>query len=453
MKWNWHHDLICHALEEVYRGRIRRLILNVPPGSTKSTIASVMFCPWVWTKDPSRRFINVSHGGNLVTRDSTAARAVLDSQRYQRAWGDKVTFAKDQNEKTRFMNTHRGYRLAFGMTSGGTGEHCDIQMFDDPHDAEKAMYSKAILEAGINAYKHKWSSRLNDPMKSSIVVIMQRLNVNDLSGYFLKRGGWHHICIPFEYEPTRSFPGDPRTTRGQFYWPDLYGQSYRDEMKSDSTYKWEGQYQQNPKPLEGGMIRLEWFNRYDFMPMEGWNEVIQFWDTAQKGDELVHSPWVCLTVVRIGESYYIKDVYRKWHNYPEGKKAVGEQIKKHKPYAIVIEDKSSGQSLLQELPREHTSIAFLPFEPEGDKLMRLGVEAPAIEAGKVWIPNKAPWLRVFEDEITSVPNADYMDQADGLSMMLKYFRTHTPYVQEEDYDYSRNTEGWPEEDEDWSLRY
>lgn len=444
IKWNWHHNLICNKLERVARGELTRLIINIPPGSTKTTIATIMFPTWVWTWAPAKRFLTISHGQDLATDGAIDSRAILESDWYRRAWGYKVVFTRDQREKTRYMNTARGYRMSFGMMAGGTGEHGDILIFDDPHDAKRAMYSKAILDAGVQEYRVKWANRLNDPEKSAIVIISQRLAPGDLPGYLLDHGDWDHLCIPFSHELQRACEGDPRTAEGQLYWPEQQNEKYLKEQSVNlGAYGVAGQLQQRPTPLTGGLIDLAWFGRYDVPPHQNDTaEVVQFWDTAQKGNELINSPWVCLTAARGTDGrYYIINVYREWHNYPEGKRAVKDLRQRFSPISVVIEDKSTGQSLLQELPVEDVTGIFLPFEPEGDKVARLAVEADAIRAGKVLLPRSAPWLNTFEQEIMSVPAADYMDQADGLSMMLKWFRERTLDIGD---DFASNTEEWPE---------
>jgi predicted phage terminase large subunit-like protein len=153
---------------------------------------------------------------------------------------------------------------------------------------------------------------------------------------------------------------------------------------------------------------------------------MQCWDTAQKADELLNCPWVCGTWVRTRTGYYLIDIVREWMTYPQGKRMVKSLAEKYTPQIILIEDKSTGSSLLQDLPLEST-LPLLPFEPESDKITRLAVETPAIEAGNVWLPESSPWLGDFLLEIGHFPLGSTMDQADMLSMALKYFRTRTSY--------------------------
>ena len=319
------------------------------------------------------------------------------------------------------------------MTSGVTGEGGDILIIDDPHNAKQAMFSDVERRNTLDTFDQELFTRLNDPKKSAIVIIMQRLHEDDLAGHVLKDRGWEHLCFPMEYEPARKCITclgiqDPREKEGELLWPDRFDREWLEGQKRVlGTFGTAGQLQQSPVPSSGGLVRLDWFRNYRVMPSKDqWIEVIQCWDTAQKADELLNCPWVCGTWVRTKTGYYLIDVLREWMTYPQGKRMVKSLAEKFNPQVILIEDKSTGSCLLQELPLE-TTFPLLPFQPESDKITRLAVETPAIEAGNVWLPDSSPWLSDFLLEIGNFPLGATMDQADMLSMSLKYFRTRTTY--------------------------
>jgi hypothetical protein len=473
IQWNTrgalHHDAICIHVKAVVNfvtnrwpdyPKIQHLIINVPFGSTKTTIVNKMLCPWVWTFSPSTKFLFISHGDDLSTESSMDARTIIDSQWYQDGWGNIVKIAKDQKEKTRFWNTKRGFRLCFGMTSGGTGEHGDVLVFDDPHDAEKAVYSAVTLEQAVNAYKVKWSSRRTIGRPTAIILIMQRLNVLDLSGFLMKLGGWEHLRIPFKYEPeapceTSIGWKDPRTRAGELYWPDQYTEDwYKKQVPILGPFGIAGQLQQRPTPMGGGMVSLDWFNRYEEPPVRAeMIKKVQFWDTAHKGDELIHSPWVCLTACITVNGFYILDIYREWHNFPDGKQMAIQLARREAIDMVVIEDRATGQDLLQELPREANFTNWVPFQAESwfmqmDKVARLGHSSDVLRAKRVWLPKDAPWLQCFEEEIQAAgPAAAAMDQCDCLSMMLKTFRGIDVSLGVSEYDHGKGQD-WPDEDPD-----
>jgi len=430
---NWHIDSICSHLEAVTRGEILRLVINVPYRTSKSTIVSVMWPVWVWLQDPTRRFLTGSHKDALSVRDCLKSRRIISSAWFKTCWGDRFRFTPDQNQKTRYENNRTGCRTAFGMTSGVTGEGGDILIIDDPHNAKQAMFSDVERRNTLDTFDQELFTRLNDPKKSAIVIIMQRLHEDDLAGHVLKDRGWEHLCFPMEYEPARKCITclgiqDPREKEGELLWPDRFDREWLEGQKRVlGTFGTAGQLQQSPVPSSGGLVRLDWFRNYRVMPSKDqWIEVIQCWDTAQKADELLNCPWVCGTWVRTKTGYYLVDVLREWMTYPQGKRMVKSLAEKFNPQIILIEDKSTGSCLLQELPLE-TTFPLLPFEPESDKITRLAVETPAIEAGNVWLPDSSPWLSDFLLEIGNFPLGATMDQADMLSMALKYFRTRIAY--------------------------
>ncbi|MCL6583050.1 MAG: phage terminase large subunit [bacterium] len=430
---NWHIDSICRHLEAVTRGEITRLVINVPYRTSKSTIVSVMWPVWVWLQDPTKRFLTGSHKDALATRDCLKSRRIMMSSWFQTGWGDRFRFTSDQNQKTRYENNRTGCRVAFGMTSGVTGEGGDILIIDDPHNTKQAMFSNVERQNALDTFDQELFTRLNDPKRSAIVIIMQRLHEDDLTGHVLREGGWEHLCFPMEFEPERRCitclgVQDPRTQEGELLWPERFDREWLAEQKRMlGTFGTAGQLQQNPVPSKGGLVHLTWFRTYQRLPSsDQWLEVVQAWDTAQKADELINCPWVCGTWVRTKTGYYLVDVFRDWLTYPEGKRMVRALAEKFSPNVILIEDKSTGSSLLQDLPME-CSLPLLPSSPCADKITRLAQESPAIEAGLVWLPDRAPWLADFLQEITHFPLSAIADQADMLSMSLGYFRTRTAY--------------------------
>lgn len=448
---NWHIPLIARHLEAVLNHaldlpgeQIQHLIITLPFGSSKTTLTSICFPCWTWCRYPATRFITVSNSQDQMTESAVKSRDILESPWYKMGWPD-VRLSTDQNVKTSYKNTATGFRMAFGTRSKGTGRHGDILVFDDFHDADN-MFNPEQLRIDIQKYDTKWSSRRNDPNRSCIVIINQRLSLDDLVGVLMERESknWTVLNIPFTYRGDGKAAGDPRTAPGELYWPARYGPDwYRKEKERGTPYVM-AQLEQQPVDISGGLIKLDWFRRYKGFPRaDKYHQIVQFWDTASKGDEMVNCPWVCGTFYRKGGELWLVDVHREWHTYPEGKAIASALINRWLPTVVVIEDKSTGQSLLQELPSEHPGVAFLPFEPEGDKITRFGTEAAQVEAGKVWLPERAEWLPDFEGEIKRVPGAEYMDQADMLSMALRWHREHPVVVG--GIPEPPNTEGWPDE--------
>ena len=425
---NWHIDSICDHLEAATRKEIPRLIINVPPGSMKSTIVSVCWPCWLWIRNPSERILSGSHNyKGPGARDVRRARKLMKSDWFQARWGDRFKFAGDQDEKTRYENSKTGYRISFSAKSGSTGERGSVIIFDDPHDAAKAMFSQADRETVINVYDQTLSTRLNKG--GVIVIIMQRLHEVDLCGHVVKDEHWEVLRFPMEFEasePCETILGlqDPRTEPDELLWPEQLSSKELAVLKRRlRPHGTASQLQQRPAPLKGGIIDIDWFRQFVAPPdATQCLEVCQFWDTAQKANELLNAPWVCGTWARTETGFYLLDVYREWMNYPTGKRMAISLAEKWNPSAVVIEDKSTGSSLIQEMQRD-TTLPVVPFEPEGDKVTRLSTESPTIEAGSVYLPQSAGWLPDFLRELATFPASDTMDQADMLSMALKWFRT------------------------------
>jgi len=183
------------------------------------------------------------------------------------------------------------------------------------------------------------------------------------------------------------------------------------------SYAAAGQLQQTPIPRSGGIVSLDWFGRYDVLP-EQYDKIIQSWDTASKGAEH-NDPSVCTVWGVCANRYYLLDVYRDRIEYPQLKRMAIAMADKYAPHAILIEDKASGQALLQDL-RNETRLPVIAVEPSGDKITRLSKASATIEAGRVFLPNRAPWLADFEREIALFPNGSFDDQCDSLSQMINH---------------------------------
>lgn len=427
---NWHHKAFCNHLEAAYEGRIRRLIINVPPRSTKTTIISILFPAWVWTKSPEKQFLCLSRSKDVATDSSRDCRQLIKSTWYQRYWGQKVQLLEDQDVKTRFANSAGGKRVALPMLSKGQGEDADFTLIDDPNDLDD-MWSEAARTAVQNAYDQKWSSRHNNPKTGVTIIVQQRVHLDDLTGHTLrkKKAKWEILKIPFKFDPNHRCKTsigykDPRKKRGSYYFPARFGKTFYDERVEDfGPAGASAQLEQAPVPQGGGMCPIDKLKRYKVLPdPEKWTKVVQTWDTAQTDQELINDPWVCITWVQVGNDYYLKEVYRAWHRYPEGRGIVVSLANREKPSVIVIENKSTGASLLQECP-SLCKWSFMPWNPKGSKFERFDREMPAVHAGRVHIPEVAEWLPTFLNELAQFgPTCKYKDQGDAFSMGLAYFR-------------------------------
>ncbi len=429
---NWHLEVICEHLEAVYRGEIKRLIINVPRRHTKSLVLNVFFPAWVWIQDPKRSFLFTAYGQSLTIRDAGKCRDLVESYWYQKQWGAKVALKPGQTMKSRFENTAGGYRFTTSIGSGTLGEGADIIGIDDPHNTTSTYLSEAERVAPIGYYGTTLAHCLNNPKTGAIVAIMQRLHTMDFTGHLLsfQDENWELLRIPMHYEKSYFLPTsldwrDPRTEEGELLFPGRFTkQEVQSREEKLGTYGTAGQMQQRPVDKGGNTVKEEWFeDRYKTEQIENkeFKKIVQSWDTAQKEGEL-NDYSVCSTWGLTKNRYYLINVFQKKLKAPELNRAAKNLASKYKPNMILIEDKASGTGLIQHLQAETTE-RVKAINPKGDKLLRLENETPAMEAGKVILPEEAVWLFDFETELFSFPASEHDDQVDSVSQFLMWART------------------------------
>ena len=196
---NWHIEAICEHLQAVTEGKIRRLVINVPPRTTKSSLVSVLWPTWEWIRNPWTAWMFSSYSLDLSIRDSVRRRALLENPWYQNRW-PQVKLSSDQNVKREYKNTLGGMMIATSVGGTVLGRGADRLVIDDPHQPAGADSDKQ-RETALMWYDLTWTSRVTDPKKTAYVIIMQRLHESDITAHVLKREKWEHLCIPMEYEP------------------------------------------------------------------------------------------------------------------------------------------------------------------------------------------------------------------------------------------------------------
>lgn len=417
----WHMDAIGEHLEAVTKGQIKRLLINIPPGTMKSMSTSVFWPAWEWGPLGMQhiRFIGASHEEGLATRDSMKMRRLVQSDWYQRLW--PLEFVGDQNQKTYFENSKTGWRQSCPVKSM-TGKRGDRVLWDDPHSVEDA-YSVVALETSTRIFKETLPTRLNNPDSSAIIIVMQRLNESDVSGEIIKGDyGYEHLCLPMEYESSRPCvtvlgSPDPRKEDGELLFPARFP---RDVVTRDKKimgeYAVAGQFQQRPSPLGGGIFKTGWWRYYQLLPAI--KRIIQSWDTAF-AIKTASDYTVCTTWAECESGYYLIDLFKQKLEFPDLKRSAISLYAKHKPHAVLVEDKASGQSLIQELKRE-TRMPIVPIKVDTDKVSRAYAVTPLIESGRVFLPDGASWLAEFISSMGTFPNAAHDDDVDSVTQALNY---------------------------------
>jgi len=262
---NWHIEAIAAHLAACERGEITRLIINMPPRMLKSVTVSVAWPAWLLAQNPSQKLMVASYAHSLSVKHSTDCRLVMQSPWYQRIFS-ATQLSNDQNEKDKYVTTARGHRIAVSVGGAATGEGGNILIVDDPLNPMQAMQQSARTTAN-EWFDHTFSSRLDDKRNGVIVVVMQRLHVDDLSGHLLKKSGWTLLSLPAIAEQDTALQcGNYHYTReaGALLHPAREDAALLVRAKRElGEANFSAQYQQAPLYPEGQMIKLHWFKRYD----------------------------------------------------------------------------------------------------------------------------------------------------------------------------------------------
>lgn len=419
---NWHIYLLAEYLEAARRKEIKRLLINMPPRALKSVCVSVAWPAWILGHEPSSRILAASYASSLSVKHSIDCRLVMQSPWYQELF-PQTAMSREQNEKHKFMTSKRGFRLATSVGGGATGEGGNILIIDDPLNPLQAR-SRYWRNHVNEWFGHTFASRLDSKQDGVIVLVMQRLHQNDLSGHLLEQGGWEHICLPAVASQNHLYGF--RNIQKEYRFGELLHPS-REDMRIIERARidlgstvFAAQYQQRPVSEEGGMVRREWFGRYKHAP-ESADRFVQSWDTAIKSGGH-HDASVCLTFAEFGGRSYLIDARVARYEYPELKRLFYAMAAQWKPQAILVEDRASGQQLLQDVKRE-TALPLVAVQPKNDKVTRFAAVSAMIEAGRVFLPENAPWLSDFEQEVYAFPGGENDDQVDALTQYLDWLRS------------------------------
>ncbi len=424
---NWHIDLITEHLEAVTSGQLKRLIVNIPPRYMKSLCVSVMWPVWSWIRNPELRWIFASYSQSLSTKHSVDRRQLIQSNWFQDNWSKNFSLAEDQNQKTEFLNSKRGHMVSTSVGGTVTGKGADIIVVDDPHNPVEAS-SDVLRTKALEFFDQTLTTRLDNKKNGAIVVVMQRLHEEDLTGHLLEQKDWTHLCLPVlaEKKTIYSFPISNKTKQLNQNEPLFIERENYDELQKQKralgSIAFAAQYQQQPSPAEGAIVKKEWFRFYDVTP-DKFDEIIQSWDMSFKDSE--NSDYVVGQVWgRIGANKYLLDQVRKKMSFTDTVKAFKDlTIKWPKAYRKLVEDKANGTAIISILKNQISGI--VPINPTESKLARLSAISPQIEAGNVFLPNTKfkPWINDFLDEVLRFPKGKHDDQVDCMSQALDYLYT------------------------------
>lgn len=418
---NWHIEALAHQLMLLRQGDIHRLIVNMPPRALKSICVSVACVAWLLGHDPQRRIIVVSYSNELALELHRQFRMVIDSDWYRCAFPN-MRLAKDTGLEA--VTTQGGGRYATSVEGTLTGRGANLIIIDDPHKADEALSDKARTQVK-NWFQGTLSSRLDDKKAGQIIVVMQRLHPDDLSGHLLGTGDWQHLNLPAIASDDCTIPIGPdrvkRWRRGEPLQPEREDAEVLDRVKRElGSQRFAAQYLQEPVPEGGNAIQREWLQFYDMCPaQQPGDRIVQSWDVAAAiGDANDYS--VCTTWLKRKTKYHLLDVFRDRLAYPELRRKMAQIALEFGADTVLIEKAGFGFSLLQDLRNDppRGMPAPIGIVPKGDKQDRLAAQSAKIEGGQVLLPGEAPWLADFLSEILAFPNGRHDDQVDSLSQFL-----------------------------------
>ena len=457
---NWHIDAICHRVQQMVTGDARkRLILNLPPRTLKSFIASVALPAWLLGRNPSTRIICASYSDELSTKFSRDCRALLETLFYKRVFpGTKLNPRKASEGE--FETTKRGYRLATSVGGTLTGRGGEVLIVDDPIKANEAE-SEVARKAAIEWFRTTALSRLDDPAASLVCVAMQRLHVDDVSGILIEQG-WPKLVLPAIAVEAADYEigvGEVHhRPAGQLLQPDRDSPEAIDELKREiGSRVFAAQYQQNPTPPEGNMIKAAWLGRYDRVPeRNSFQRVVLSCDPAGKAG--AHNDYTAVTIVGVEkQALYLLHVSRGHWSVMQMREQIIALAAQWQVDLVIVEDTSSGMGLIQ-LLKEEPDLDVIGRKPDADKVTRMSRQQGRFEAGRILLPNDAPWLADFENELLAFPSGRYDDQVDALLLFLEWFAQNERYLRPMSFCppiiVQRNIFRWeaPMHD-DWSVRY
>lgn len=362
---------------------------------------------------------------NLAVKHANDFRAVITSDWYRSAF-PKTRVSREKDTQIETMTTARGFRLATSLGGVLTGRGADLIVLDDPQKPDEAL-SEAHRNSAGQWFDTSLLSRLDSKSGGVVLMVMQRLHEDDLVGRLLERGGWDQLKIAAMAErDERVRIGARRTHKrkaGTVIDPRRETQEDLVRLRqSMGELFFSAQYQQEPIPLAGNIIKAKWFKEYDIAPTYTYGDafVISI-DTAMKGTPLADFSVATVWLGR-GDNCFLLDLWRDRIDYPQLKHAVISLRDKYPNATLLIEDKGSGTSLIQDLRADNRSV--IAINPEADKISCAAKVSAQFEAGSVHFPKNAPWLDCLKAELLGFPNTRYDDQVNSVTQALSWMRQH-----------------------------
>lgn len=414
---NWHHQVTAGYLQDVSDGYIKRLLISQPPRHGKSRLVSLSFLPWYLGRNRGKHAVQATYSQDFANFQGYNAREVVSNPTYADIFGAELK--KDRKNISDWKLSNGSVYYSAGVGGSLTGRGANILVVDDPFKNRADADSEVVREKVYNWFTSTAYSRLEK--NGSIIVIQTRWHEDDLIGRLSRADHqytsehWEVLNLPALAEEDEEYRRE-----GEPLWPGKYDLAALENIRASIGERdWAALYQQRPAAREGAILKRDWWKYYklDEQPPK-FQRIVQSWDTAyKKGSRANYS--VCVTLGETDKRFFLLDVWRGRKLFPDLKRMVVAQYEKWRPYRVLVEDAASGQSLYQELARD-TILPIRAVEVDGDKVSRVDAISALMEAGRVFLPLGATWVRSFVEECAVFPSGTYDDQVDALSQGLSF---------------------------------
>jgi predicted phage terminase large subunit-like protein len=418
-----HHKIIAEKLEAIAEGKLKRLIVNMPPRHSKSEFASYLMPSWFLGRNPKLKIIQATMNTELAVRFGRKVRDLIADPIYAEIFPD-TDLKQDSQAAGRWETSAGGEYFAAGVGAAMTGRGADLLIIDDPHSEQDALSSSAY-DTAYEWYTSGPRQRLQPG--GTIIIVQTRWSKKDLTGRLL--GAQARDLMADQWDVVE-FPAI--LPSGEPLWHEFWKKEELLKVKASlSVGKWNAQWQQNPTSEEVAMVKRDWWQLWEREDTPRLDYIIQSYDTAyskkETADYSAITTWGVFEPKENGEQHLILlDAKKGRWNFPELKEIAVDQNEYWEPDMMLIEAKASGASLADELRMLNLPVTtFSPGRRKGgggmDKTTRMHMVSPIFESGKVWYPDEKFADEVIE-EVASFPNGDHDDYCDSMTMALLRFR-------------------------------
>ena len=420
--WGRHHEIMAEAFEDIASGKIKRLIINMPPRHTKSEFASYLLPAWFLGKYPEKKIIQTAHTAELATGFGRKVRNLFQDEMFTDIFPD-VTLRQDSKAAGRWNTNKGGDYFSIGVGGAVTGKGADLLIIDDPHSEQEAQvgaYNPEVFDKVFEWYTSGPRQRLQPG--GAICIVMTRWHKRDLTGKILKASieseradEWKVIQFP------------AIMPNGKALWSEFWSLSELSTLRTELPIsKWQAQYQQDPTSEEGAIVKRDWWNIWESEIPPPCEFIIQSWDTAflktQRSDFSACTTWgVFLNEETNAYNLMLLDSYQERLEFPDLKRIAFGYYKEWQPDAFIVEAKATGMPLIFELRQMGIPVSEFTPSRGNDKISRVNSVADLFASGVVWCP-ETKWAEEVIEQFASFPSGDHDDLVDSSTQAIMRFR-------------------------------